>query len=93
MPTFEEFDVNELLPPNPSVELPSSIEVPKINGEEPMFLTPKEVAHCFGVNIKTVSRWVSTGKLEGKVRIIRTPGNHRRFRTEDIKHLLDAYYA
>lgn len=63
------------------------------NDDEPLFLTPIEVSKLFGVDPKTVTRWANAGKLEGKVRIIRTPGNHRRFRREDIYNLLEAYDA
>lgn len=46
-------------------------------------MTPGEVARVFRVDPKTVSRWESDGRIEA----IRTPGNHRRFRREDIMAL------
>lgn len=92
MPTFEDVDVNNLLPPYSQKDI-DLYPQNKDSDEEPLFLTPKEVADFFGVNPKTVTRWANAGKLNGKVRIIRTPGNHRRFRTEDVKKLLEAYDA
>lgn len=49
-------------------------------------LTPGEVAAQFRVDPKTVSRWAAAGRL----RSIRTPGGHRRFRASEIKALLEA---
>jgi excisionase family DNA binding protein len=46
---------------------------------EPL-LTSGEVADLFGVSFKTVQRWHKIGKLRG----IRTPGGHRRFRKADV---------
>jgi len=87
MATLEDVDLTELFPKSEVMKVAEEEE------EEPMFLTPKEVADFFGVETKTVSRWANAGKLDGKVRIIRTPGNHRRFRTEDVKKLLEEYDA
>jgi excisionase family DNA binding protein len=50
---------------------------------EPL-LTPGEVAQLFRVHPKTVSRWATTGRL----RSLRTPGGHRRFRESDVRALL-----
>jgi excisionase family DNA binding protein len=47
-------------------------------------LTPGEVALMFRVDPKTVTRWASAGRL----RSIRTPGGHRRFRESDVHGLL-----
>jgi excisionase family DNA binding protein len=47
-------------------------------------LTPKEVADIFRVNPKTVVRWSNIGKLS----CIRTLGGHRRFREDEVRHLL-----
>lgn len=52
---------------------------------EPL-LTPAEVARMFHVDPKTVTRWASSGKI----RSVRTPGNHRRFYESDIRALLAA---
>lgn len=50
----------------------------------PDILTPAEVAALFGVDPKTVSRWVNAGKLAS----FRTPGGHHRFHLADILPLL-----
>ena len=47
-------------------------------------LTPAQVAQLFGVGPKTVTRWADSGRL----RFIRTPGGHRRFRRSEITALL-----
>jgi excisionase family DNA binding protein len=47
-------------------------------------LTPAEVAGLFRVDPKTVTRWANTGRIKS----IRTPGGHRRFRESDIRELL-----
>jgi excisionase family DNA binding protein len=47
-------------------------------------LTPAEVAAIFRVDPKTVTRWAATGRL----RSLRTPGGHRRFRESDVRALL-----
>lgn len=49
-------------------------------------LSPGEVARIFGVNSKTVSRWVKRGQLPA----IRTPGGHHRFRRSDVDVFLGA---
>ncbi|MGI5118595.1 BldC family transcriptional regulator [Marinactinospora thermotolerans] len=48
-------------------------------------LTSGEVAAMFRVNLKTVTRWVKTGRLTS----IRTPGGKHRFRERDVIALLD----
>lgn len=48
-------------------------------------LTPGEVAVLFRVDPKTVVRWANAGKLSS----IRTPGGHRRFKTSEVKALLE----
>jgi excisionase family DNA binding protein len=50
---------------------------------EPL-LTPAEVAQLFRVDPKTVTRWATTGRL----RSLRTPGGHRRYRESDVRALL-----
>lgn len=50
----------------------------------PDMLTPRQVAKMFNVHPTTVGRWETDGRLRG----IRTPGGHRRFRREDVEALL-----
>lgn len=52
--------------------------------EHERLLTPAEVAAMFGVDPKTVTRWVRAGKLMP----IRTLGGHRRYREREISALL-----
>jgi excisionase family DNA binding protein len=47
-------------------------------------LTPSEVATVFRVDPKTVSRWA----MSGRIKSIRTPGGHRRFRESEIREWL-----
>jgi excisionase family DNA binding protein len=47
-------------------------------------LTPAEVATLFRVDPKTVTRWANTGRIKS----VRTPGGHRRFRESDIRDIL-----
>lgn len=47
-------------------------------------LSPAEVAALFRVDPKTVTRWA---RME-RIKSIRTPGGHRRFRESDVKALL-----
>lgn len=51
----------------------------------PDILTVGEVAALFRVDPKTVSRWA----IGGKIRAMKTPGGHRRFRREDVLAHLD----
>lgn len=51
--------------------------------DEPL-LTPAQVAALFGVDPKTVTRWVKSGKLTS----IRSLGGHRRFRETEVRALL-----
>jgi len=51
-------------------------------------LTARDVADMFGVDPKTVTRWVTDGKMKGRVRVIRTMGGHRRYSLSDIERLL-----
>jgi len=53
------------------------------DGTEPL-LTPAEVAQLFRVQPQTVTRWATTGRL----RFLRTPGGHRRFRESDVRAFL-----
>lgn len=45
-----------------------------------------EVADIFRVDPRTVARWANAGRL----RTIRTPGNHRRFSETEVKQLLES---
>lgn len=47
-------------------------------------LTPAEVAAIFRVDPKTVTRWAASGRLKS----IRTPGGHRRFRKSAVDAML-----
>jgi len=55
------------------------------SGDPERLLTPAEVAQLFRVHPKTVSRWVSAGKLSA----VRTLGGHRRYRASEVYALLD----
>ena len=52
---------------------------------EDRMLSPAEVAQEFGVNPKTVTRWAKAGKIAA----VRTLGGHRRYRTSEVKRLLE----
>lgn len=45
--------------------------------------TPAEVARLFRVDPKTVTRWAASGRLKS----IRTPGGHRRYRKSEVDRL------
>lgn len=49
------------------------------------FMLPGEVASLFRVDPKTVTRWAQDGRLKS----IRTPGGHRRFRESDVRAYLN----
>lgn len=55
-----------------------------MNDAEPL-LTPAEVASMFRVDPKTVRRWAAAGRI----RAIRTPGGHRRYRESEVRKLYD----
>lgn len=48
-------------------------------------MTPGEVASLFRVDPKTVTRWAKAGKLAS----IRTLGGHRRYRSSEVRSLLE----
>lgn len=54
-------------------------------GQEPVLLTPAEVAEIFRVDPKTVTRWANQGKISS----IRTLGGHRRFPSAEVYALLN----
>lgn len=59
-----------------------TVPAPVPRGGEPL-LTPGEVAALFRVDPKTVTRWAAAGRLKS----IRTPGGHRRFRKSEVDKL------
>ena len=56
-----------------------------VERREEELLTPSEVAKLFRVDPKTVTRWAKAGKLSS----IRTLGGHRRYRTAEVRALLE----
>lgn len=52
--------------------------------EHDEYMTPGEVARLFGVDPKTVTRWAAAGKLSA----LRTLGGHRRYRSAEVRALL-----
>lgn len=55
-----------------------------IMADHERLLIPEEVATLFRVEPKTVTRWAASGRI----RSIRTPGGHRRFRMSAVQALL-----
>jgi len=49
------------------------------------FINIGQVSKIIGVNVQTVRRW----DKENKIRSIRTPGGHRRYRLSDIEKLIN----
>jgi excisionase family DNA binding protein len=62
-----------------------AVPAPVPRGNDPL-LTPGEVAALFRVDPKTVSRWAAA--KPPRIRSVRTPGGHRRFRESEVKRLL-----
>lgn len=58
---------------------------PSMDANDPL-LTPSEVAALFRVDPKTVTRWAQAGKLTS----VRTLGGHRRYRSSDVRALLES---
>lgn len=54
-----------------------------MEGHDPL-LTRREVADAFGVNSKTIARWVR----DGKITEILTPGGYPRYRAAEVRVLL-----
>lgn len=50
----------------------------------PEWLTTREVADLFGVDRKTVTRWV----IAGRISTVRTPGGHHRFPSAQVRAML-----
>jgi excisionase family DNA binding protein len=55
-----------------------------VTSERP--LTPAETADLFGVDTKTIGRWVRAGKLPA----LRTVGGHHRFDPAEMRSILAA---
>lgn len=55
--------------------------------EERLYWT-NDVAEMFQVSPRTVERWAKTGKIK----CVKTPGGHRRFKESTIKALLEEGY-
>lgn len=53
--------------------------------DDDRLLTPGEVAALFRVDPRTVTRWAKARRVKS----IRTPGGHRRFRESEIRALLE----
>lgn len=51
--------------------------------DDNVLVTPGDVARRFGVNPKTVARWVDRGLIAA----VRTPGGHRRLRLADVERV------
>lgn len=64
---------------------PSYGSHPEAIPETEHLMTPGEVAALFRVDPKTVTRWAKSGKLAS----IRTLGGHRRYRSSEVKSLLE----
>lgn len=67
--------------------LDSSAQKSRVNPipETEHLMTPGEVAALFRVDPKTVTRWAKAGKLTS----IRTLGGHRRYRSSEVRLLLE----
>lgn len=60
---------------------PETLGVP----DEAEWCTPGEVGKLFRVDSRTVVRWEKNGLLkQHSVRVIKTPGGHRRYYKEDV---------
>lgn len=58
--------------------------MPSVANPEPL-LKPGEVAALFRVDPKTVTRWAAAGRIKA----VRTPGGHCRFRESEVRALLE----
>jgi excisionase family DNA binding protein len=67
--------------------LVNSAQISRVNPipETEHLMTPGEVAALFRVDPKTVTRWAKAGKLTS----IRTLGGHRRYRSSEVRSLLE----
>lgn len=57
---------------------------PKSSEHAPNWLTLQQASELLGVHPATLRQWAD----QGKVRVFRTPGGHRRFAEEDVRALL-----
>lgn len=55
-----------------------------MNTDDDPLLMPSEVARLFRVDPKTVARWAAAGRIKS----IRTPGGHRRYRRSAVEEFL-----
>jgi excisionase family DNA binding protein len=55
-----------------------------MDDDDDSLLTPGEVARLFRVDVKTVRGWDASGKLKA----VKTPGGHRRFRRSSVDKFL-----
>lgn len=51
------------------------------------FITPKKAAALLGVSQNTLRNW----EVAGKIVAIKTLGNHRRYKLQDIKNIIEKY--
>lgn len=58
---------------------------PTVMADDLKLYTVAEVCWMFQVSKTTLYRWEATGRLTG----LRTPGGHRRYRSEDLDVLLE----
>jgi excisionase family DNA binding protein len=58
---------------------------PTQRDDREVLLKPAEVAERFGVDPKTIIRWVKAGKLNPQ----RTLGGHRRYPESEIRRLIE----
>jgi excisionase family DNA binding protein len=63
-----------------------TVPTPMSRDSSDPLLTPGEVAALFRVDPKTVTRWAAA--KPPRLRSIRTPGGHRRFRRSEVDRLL-----
>jgi excisionase family DNA binding protein len=73
----------------PKTERDAPVAAPPEQSTEPdasreRLLTVGEVAALFRVDPKTVTRWAASGRIKS----VRTPGGHRRFRESEVRALL-----
>lgn len=55
----------------------------------PQLLTPSEAARLFGVNVRTINRYVQQGRLHA----LHTPGGHSRFLLAELERFAAAEAA
>ena len=60
-----------------------------IGPDGPELVTPAEFARALNLDAKTIGRWTATGKL----RCVRTLGNHRRLFRADLDAIIAGTYV